>query len=95
MSYGEGIWIDRTADGLGNGPVVGSTMKLSPVFQCEVSLEGKSWKATLNGERMGEYSTLIGAKKRLDWECWNRLRQIHDSYRVLMARQDEWKDFPH
>ena len=92
MSYGDGTWIDRTADGFGLGPLVGATMKLSPVFYCEVSLRDDGfWRATLNGESMGAYSSIIDAKKRLDWECWNRLRQIHDSYRVLIGRRHEWE----
>ena len=65
--YGEGKWIDRREDGL----VLGSTMRLSPVFRCEVSPETRAswsgWRCTLNGEDMGGY--LLENSQRLEKLC--------------------------
>lgn len=94
MSYGEGKWLDYRSSR--TGEVEGSTIRLGPVFQGEVYHQYKDgwsgWRAALNGEDMAGYPTLAGAKARIDWEMWNRLRQVREGYEALLARKAEWED---
>jgi hypothetical protein len=41
---------------------------------------------------MAGHPTFAGAKARVDWEMWNRLRQMREGYEVLLARKAEWED---
>ena len=69
---GDGYWTDRCDD----KDVRGSVTRIGPVFQRDVTYaDGDGWTCALNGEAMGGYPTLAGAKARIDWEVWNRLRQ--------------------
>jgi hypothetical protein len=94
MSYGEGRWLDYRSSR--TGEVEGSTIRLGPVFQGEVYRQYKDgwsgWRASLNGEDMAGHPTFAGAKARIDWEIWNRLRQTREGYEVLLARKAEWED---
>lgn len=88
---GDGKWTNwRQADDLG------ATLHVGPVFSGEVSYsrdEGpKFWRCTLNGQSMGGYPTMAGAKARIDWEIWNRVRQMREGYAVLLTRKAEWED---
>jgi len=94
MSADEGQWRDYRSSQ--TGQVVGSSIRVGPVFQGEVYHQTKDgwsgWRATLNGEDMAGYPTLAGGKARIDWEIWNRLRQARRGYEALMARKAEWED---
>jgi len=87
---GDGHWNDRRDD----KDVRSSTMRIGPVFRGEATYsDGKGrWSCSLNGEAMGGYPALAGAKARIDWEIWNRLRQVRAGYDVLMARKSDWQD---
>ncbi len=86
---GDGHWTDRRDD----KDVRSSSMRIGPVFYGEATYAGgDGWKCSLDGEAMGAYSTLAGAKARIDWEVWNRLRQTQEGYKVLMARKSDWQD---
>jgi hypothetical protein len=94
MSDGHGRWSDYRSSR--TGEVQGSSVVLGPVFRGEVYRQTKDgwsgWRATLNGEDMAGYPTMAAAKARIDWEMWNRLRQMRESFEVLIARKSEWED---
>jgi hypothetical protein len=37
------------------------------------------------------YADLAQAKARLDWEVWNRLREVREPYAQLMVRRETWE----
>ena len=92
MSLSDGNWNDHRDGGL----LKGSSLHVGPVFMGEVAYvsggNGAAWRCSLNGQDMGRYPTMAGAKARIDWEVWNRLRQVREGYAVLMARKSEWED---
>ena len=56
---GDGYWTDRCD----NKDVRGSVTRIGPVFQRDVTYaDGDGWTCTLNGEAMGGYPRLAGAK---------------------------------
>lgn len=73
---------------------MGSAIHVGPVFSGEVTYKSGrgGWRCTLNGQDMGGYPTMAGAKARIDWEIWNRLRQVRAGYEVLLARKADWED---
>lgn len=93
IGFGQGQWIDERDT---QQRLTASTLSVGPVFYGEISPGMKDdhgcWRAILNGEYMGGYSTMGGAKARIDWEVWNRVRQMREGYKVLLDRREHWKD---
>jgi hypothetical protein len=93
-----GQWRDWYGDLDPSRTVRGARLNLSPVFQAEVSYgpdklgdEKQYWWPILNGERLAGHSTLEKAKAHVDWEIWNRLRQIREGYRRVLDRRASWE----
>lgn len=76
--------------------VVGSTIHVGPVFHGEVFLtwcaemNASTWRCVLNGEALSSYPTIERAKARIDWEVWNRVRQMAPAYKCLLERRAVW-----
>lgn len=93
-----GEWEDRYRDGDPARVVIGSTLRLPPVFYGEVFYgtrrEGGAtqyWWTSLNGEPMAGFPTIDMAKACIDHEVWNRLRQIREPYARVLARRATWE----
>ena len=77
------------------GRIVSSTIHFGPVFRCEVShswcaeMNASAWRCLLNGEALGHYPRIEQAKARIDWEVWNRVRQMVPGYKLLLERRAE------
>ena len=78
--------------------VVGSTIHVGPVFHGEVfqtwcaGMNANAWRCVLNGEALSSYPTIQRAKARIDWEVWNRVRQMTPGYKRLLERRPGWQD---
>lgn len=91
MSVEDGKWNDwRGSD------TMGSTIRVGPIFSANIvhaCVNGcYRWQCSLDGGDMGCYPTLGGAKARLDWEMWNRVRLARPGFKILLSRREEWKD---
>ena len=66
-------------------------LKCGPVFSATITYgwygNGTGYEARLNGELMGLYRNLDGAKARIEWEIWNRIRQMTPAYRAIRDRR--------
>ena len=85
----DGQWRDYPDAG---GALKGSTLRIGPVFQGEVSWG--EWPKACTGERTSTaklwrgYPTMAAAKERIEWEVWNRIRIMIPAYRRVMARRE-------
>ncbi|HEY4123806.1 MAG TPA: hypothetical protein VGM36_04280 [Rhizomicrobium sp.] len=84
----EGEWhsFDYSGD-----PEKGATLRCGPVFCGEIVRQPKKsggyvWRAYLDGD-CGDHSTMAKAKMRVEWEIWNRVRQMMPGYQKIAARQ--------
>jgi hypothetical protein len=90
-------WQDWYAENDPDRVICGSLLKVDPVFSGEVSLEPpdgqgvRSWRARLNGQKLSAYRNMAHAKGRVDWEIWNRLRQIREPYKRVLERRGTWE----
>ena len=70
-------------------------LKCGPVFTADIShlWHGQQYchRPTLNGEALGYYPKLDRAKARVEWEIWNRVRQMKPAYRAIMDRRASWE----
>ena len=68
-----------------------ATLRLGPVFFAEVvpperTPEGQWWKATLNGQLLGEFNGEAAARSRIEWEIANRIRLMRPGWDRMRAR---------
>lgn len=71
-------------------------LKCGPVFSAQITYgwqaDRSGYAPSLNGEQMGFYGDLDKAKARIEWEIWNRVRQMTPAYRAIMDRRVLWEN---